>query len=305
MAFPTETVYGLGANALSPDAVARIFEVKRRPHFNPLIVHVARPEDIGQLVKQVPPAAKELIRRFWPGALSIVLEKRGNVPDIVTAGLPYVAVRCPAHPLVIQLIEAAEVPIAAPSANLSCSVSPTTAQHVIDQFGDQIPYVLDGGPCQVGVESTVISFQSSPPTVLRPGGVTVEEIEKTIGSVRRHVPDEQRPTSPGQLPKHYSPATPLILTRTPPRAGARVALLSFGPPESKEGYEAVEVLSESKCLRDAASNLFAAIRRLDALGLDYIAAEPVPEIGIGRAIMDRLRRAASTMGDGDSHRPST
>lgn len=293
VAFPTETVYGLGANALDAVAVAQIFELKGRPRFDPLIVHVARPEELQELVEQVPQSAADLIARFWPGPLSVVLPKQACVPDVVTAGLASVAVRCPAHPLARRLIELAEVPIAAPSANLFCSVSPTTAQHVVDQFGDRLAHVLDGGPCEVGVESTVVSFLEGQPVLLRPGGVTADEIEAVIGALTVSTGNASQPTSPGQLPRHYAPSTPLELSHVPPRPGMRVGLLTFGQPSSGAGFAAIEVLSEQECLREAAANLFAAMRRLDALQLDYILARPVPETGLGHAIMDRLRRASA------------
>lgn len=293
VAFPTETVYGLGANALDAAAVAHIFELKGRPRFDPLIVHVARPEQLSSLVEEVPPRARELIARFWPGPLSLVLRKRALVPDIVTAGLPSVAVRCPAHPVARRLIEAAGAPIAAPSANRFCAVSPTTAQHVVEQFGTRLALVLDGGPCQVGVESTVVSLLEEPPVLLRPGGVAVEELADAIGPLKVAQADGNRPMSPGQLPRHYAPSTPLVLSADPPRPGARVGLLTLGPPARGTGFAAIEVLSERECLREAAANLFAALRRLDALQLDYILARPLPEVGLGHAIMDRLRRAAA------------
>lgn len=294
VAFPTETVYGLGANALNAVAVAKIFEVKKRPFFDPLIVHVAGAEALRELVTQVPPTAATLIERFWPGPLSLVLPKQASVPDIVTSGLPSVAIRCPAHPLAQQLIRAAGVPLAAPSANLFGAVSPTTAAHVREQFGDRLPLILDGGPCRVGVESTVVSFLDEQPVLLRPGGVTVEDLETAIGKVQIFSGDSQHPVAPGQLARHYSPSTPLQLTcdTLPPQLPPRVGLLAFGPGESA-GFAAIEVLSSQRCLREAAANLFAALRRLDALQLDLILAEPVPETGLGRAIMDRLRRAAA------------
>lgn len=293
VAFPTETVYGLGANAFDAEAVARIFELKGRPRFDPLIVHVARAHDLQALVERTPQGALDLIARFWPGPLSVVLPKRPCIPDVVTAGLPNVAVRCPAHPVARRLIELAGVPIAAPSANLFCAVSPTTALHVVEQFGDRLSRVLDGGPCAVGLESTVVSFVEERPMLLRPGGVTVEEIEAVVGPLRVEATEASRPSSPGQLPRHYAPATPLVLTEGPPREGSRVGLLAFGKPADDRGFTAIEVLSYRECLREAAANLFAAIRKLDAMQLDYIAARPVPETGLGLAIMDRLRRAAA------------
>ena len=301
VAFPTETVYGLGANAMDAAAVAGVFEVKGRPRFDPLIVHIADPEQLTDVAASVPPLAMKLIEKFWPGPLSLVLEKQTCIPDIVTAGLPSVAVRCPAHELARRLIQAGGVPIAAPSANRFGYVSPTTAEHVVEQFGNQLPIVLDGGPCRIGVESTVVSFVHSPdrhPTLLRPGGITLEEIEEIVGTVKIHMHEVSRPASPGQLIQHYSPATRLLLTTDEFPAdettgGARVGLLSFRRPISPGGFSATEVLSEQGCLREAAVNLFAALRRLDALGLDLIVARPVPEVELGRAIMDRLRRAAA------------
>lgn len=292
VAFPTETVYGLGANALDPDAVTQIFELKGRPRFDPLIVHVADPSQLDDLVQVVPQAAKDAINRFWPGPLSVVLPKRNCVPDIVTAGLPNVAVRCPAHPVARQLIEEAGVPIAAPSANKFCAVSPTTARHVIDQFGDRISVVLDGGPSAVGVESSVVSFVNEAPVMLRPGGVTPEELQDAIGPVQPAPVNDSAPASPGQLPRHYAPSTPLRLSTESPDPDSKVGLLAFGPPEKADGFAVVEVLSDQKYLKEAAANLFAAMRRLDGRGLDYIIARPVPEEGLGHAIMDRLRRAS-------------
>lgn len=297
VAFPTETVYGLAANALNADAVAQIFELKGRPRFDPLIVHVTGSEELQSLVQQVPPMAKLLIDRFWPGPLSLVLPKKDCVPDVVTAGMPSVAVRCPAHPVARRLIEASGTPLAAPSANVFCAVSPTTAKHVADQFGDRLSIVLDGGPCEVGVESTVVSFLDEQPMLLRPGGVTVEELESVIGSLKVAEADGSQPISPGQLPRHYAPTTSLELTDSPPRPNSRVGLLTFGPPANESDFAAIEVLSEKGCMREAAANLFAAMRRLDALQLDYIIAHPLPEVGLGHAIMDRLRRAAAKSED--------
>lgn len=295
VAFPTETVYGLGANAFDAQAVAKIFELKGRPRFDPLIVHVASSDELLPLVKHVPDAARAVVERFWPGPLSVVLPKKPCIPDIVTAGLNSVAIRCPAHPIAKKLIETAGVPIAAPSANVFCSVSPTTAQHVAEQFGDRLQCILDGGPCDVGVESTVVSFLDQHSVLLRPGGVSVEDIEAVIGPVKMGANEVERHVAPGQFPRHYAPSTPLVLTADPqPRQPTeRVGLLSFGKPPYEDGFVAVEVLSERKCLREAAANLFAAMRRLDAQQLDLIIARPVPETGLGRAIMDRLRRAAT------------
>ncbi len=296
VAFPTETVYGLGADAFNPLAVARVFEVKKRPSFDPLIVHVADPADVKKLAKQIPPNAKKLTEGFWPGPLTIVLLKEENIPDIVTAGLPSLAIRMPNHPMALALIEEAKCPIAAPSANLFGYLSPTTAEHVRDQLGDQVDLILDGGPCPVGVESTIVSFLEEEPMLLRPGGVSLEEIESVIGKVET-LRFKDRPSAPGMLPKHYAPRTPIVLDWSEKNLDLykdkNIGLLVFQEPRNNLKLHPTEILSKSGDLREAAANLFAAIRRLDALNLDLIVATSIPEVGLGRAIVDRLRHAAS------------
>ncbi|MEW6488377.1 MAG: L-threonylcarbamoyladenylate synthase [Thermodesulfobacteriota bacterium] len=295
VAFPTETVYGLGAHALDPAAVARVFEIKGRPRFDPLIVHLAGPEALGAVAAEVPPAARELARRFWPGPLTLVLPKRPEVPDLTTSGLPTVAVRVPDHPLALDLLSRAGVPVAAPSANPFGRVSPTRAEHVFEQLAGAVDAILDGGPCRVGVESTIVSLAEGRPVLLRPGGLPAEELEAVVGPLERPGNPAGRPLAPGSLVSHYAPRVPLVLASpgAPPPPG-RIGLLALGEPESRAGYAAVEVLSPSRDLREAAAHLFAALRRLDARGLDLIVAEPVPEEGLGRAILDRLRRAAAS-----------
>ncbi|MCG2659047.1 MAG: threonylcarbamoyl-AMP synthase [Kiritimatiellae bacterium] len=294
VAFPTETVYGLGANALDAAAVAQIFEVKRRPRFDPLIVHVSDFQQAESLVANFPANARELARCFWSGPLTLVLPKSDQVPDIVTAGLSTVAVRMPDHPVALALIRAAGVPLAAPSANPFGYISPTTADHVREQFGNSIAWILDGGACKVGIESTVISFADDPPSLLRPGGLPLKDIERIAGPVKSLLKPQTAPLCPGQLPRHYAPRTPLVLWTVggPNPSGGRTGLLSLKPPENKDGFSAVEVLSSTGDLREAAANLFAALRRLDALSLDIIMFQPVPEDGLGLAIMDRLLRAS-------------
>jgi L-threonylcarbamoyladenylate synthase len=296
VAFPTETVYGLGANAFNPLAVARIFEAKRRPYFDPLIVHVASHGDPAKLVIDIPSDAKKLMERFWPGPLTVVLLKREEVPDIVTAGLSSVAIRMPKHEMALSLIKQADCPIAAPSANPFGYLSPTTAEHVRDQLGDQIDFILNGGTCEVGVESTIVSFSKGKPRLLRPGGVELEEIESIIGKVEVIPIEEGRPSVPGMLPRHYAPRTPIILNWNDKNLGIyknkKIGLLAFREPRNNLKFSKVEVLSKKGDIREAAANLFAAIRRLDALNLDLIVAESIPEVGLGRAIMDRLRRAS-------------
>lgn len=298
VAFPTETVYGLGASAFNPEAVARIFEVKQRPRFDPLIVHVHSMTQAMRVVRQWPAAAVELARRFWPGPLTLVLPKSELVPDIVTSGLPTVGLRMPDHPLALALIAEAGLPVAAPSANRFGSISPTRAEHVRKQLGDAVDMVLDGGPCRVGIESTIVSLAEEAPILLRAGGIAVEDIEGVIGPVSRQSAFPDRPTSPGQCLRHYAPRTPLILcesTADPPVL-PRAGLLTVERPSAAGHFEAVEVLSASGDLREAATNLFAALHRLDAMGLDVVVAVKAPGAGLGLAINDRLQRAA--------HRPT-
>lgn len=287
--FPTETVYGLGADAFNGMAVARIFEVKGRPRFDPLIVHVGWPEELRRLCLRVDERAWRLVERFWPGPLTLVLPKRPEVPDIVTAGLKTVAVRMPSHPVALALIRESKTPVAAPSANTFGRLSPTRVEHVLGDLGEKVDLILDGGPCPIGVESTIVALEDGP-RLLRPGGIPVEEIEEITGPLLRGG-ESPRPQAPGSLPSHYSPHTPLvILEEGMELPQGRIGLLAFREP--REGpYAAVEVLSPQGDLREAASRLFEALHRLDTSGLDLILAEPVPEEGLGRAIMDRLRKA--------------
>jgi len=301
---PTETVYGLAANALDEQAVARVFEVKGRPKFDPLIVHVADQTAVDALVTNFPEAAERLASRFWPGPLTLVLPKSAAVPDLVTAGSPSIAIRIPRHPVALAVLQEAGVPVAAPSANPFGRISPTTAEHVHEQLGGKLDLILDGGPCVVGVESTVLLLQESEAVLLRPGGISLEQLERELGTVRvATAADHQAATpllSPGRLPQHYAPRTPLVLAEmveSPASRfaaeGARVGLLAFTTPLLATGYAEVEVLAPTGELRDAAAGFFAGLRRLDALGLDLIVAQVFPEIGLGRALNDRLRRAAS------------
>lgn len=296
VAFPTETVYGLGADAFNPIAVARVFEVKRRPYFDPLIVHIANIKDLDRLVKAIPSKAKTLIDKFWPGPLTLVLFKKDEVPDIVTSGLSTVAVRMPRHPMTLQLITLAETPIVGPSANPFGYISPTKAEHVREQLGDKVDFILDGGPCEVGVESTIISFAEENPRLLRSGGIPLEEIESLIGKVSINSYEKERPQAPGMLSRHYAPRTPILLEWNKEDLkklkGKRVGLLSFKEPRNFSDFTHIEILSKEGDLREAAANLFSAMRRMDRLGLDLILAEPVPDVGLGRAIMDRLRKAS-------------
>jgi len=297
VALPTETVYGLGANALDARAVARIFAAKERPFFDPLIVHLADVSWWPRVVLDFPPVAERLAKQFWPGPLTLVLPKNAAIPDIVTAGLPSVAIRVPDHPMTREVLRLADVPVAAPSANPFGRLSPTTAEHVRQQLGDRVDLILDGGPCRVGVESTILQFHGDEVVCLRPGGVSLEEIEAIAGPVRQLAPsasDEGQPAAPGMLASHYSPRTRLIVVDEIPAAppAARTGLLVLLPNVRATGYAMVEVLSWSGDLIEAASNFFQALHRLDRAGLDTIFATPFPETGLGRALNDRLKRAA-------------
>ncbi len=279
VAFPTETVYGLGADAFNAKAVCRIFEAKKRPKFDPLIVHVAGLEEAVTLWKNTDPVAYLLIKKFWPGPLTLVLLKSSLVPDIVTSGLSTVAVRMPCHPVALNLIRAFGRPIAAPSANRFGYTSPTSATDVVEDLGDKVDLVLDGGVCRVGVESTVLAIEKGRGILLRPGGVSVEELRKVIPVSTAASAARFRHAAPGLLKSHYAPRTSMVLMD-----GAR----SFVKKNLK--YR-LGLLSHPKDLRKAASNLFQAIRKLDKMNLDLIVAEKVPARGIGFAIMDRLKKA--------------
>lgn len=293
VAIPTETVYGLAANAFDEAAVLMVFEAKQRPSFDPLIVHVGQQADVHRVARELPPGAQALIDAFWPGPLTLVLPKRAEVPDIVTSGLDTVGVRMPAHPLTLQLLRALDFPLAAPSANPFGYVSPTTAQHVADQLGDRVPFILDGGPCEVGVESTIIGWEGDRWVLYRPGGIALEAIEAVIGSVV-HAVKQVLPAAPGMLESHYAPRTPVhvgdIEELIPRFAGKRIGIISF-----REAHAAqwCMVLSERGDLSEAARTLFAALRELDSSDCEAILAERFPEEGLGRAINDRLRRAAA------------
>lgn len=296
VAFPTETVYGLGANAFDARAVARIFAVKARPAFDPLIVHLADATELGRVALADEPRIQALAERFWPGPLTLVLPRRAELPELVSAGLDTVGVRVPAHPVAHALLVAAGTPVAAPSANPFGYVSPTTAAHVAERLGDHVDLVLDGGACRVGVESTILSLVGTP-LILRPGGVPKEELEAALGLRLAVAAPSERPAAPGQLLRHYATHTRLRIlpgpAAAPPPGERRVGLLAFSRRTPPEGYAAVELLAPDGSLATAAANLFAALRRLDALGLDLLLVEPCPETGLGHAIMDRLRRAAA------------
>jgi len=288
VAFPTETVYGLGGDATNDLAVAAIFAAKGRPSFNPLIVHVASLAQ-AESIAFFDARAQRIAATFWPGPLTLVLPRRpeGGISLLATAGLSSVALRWPAHPVAASLIAAAGRPIAAPSANRSGQISPTNAQHVADSLGERVPLILDGGPCAVGVESSVLDLSGEAPVLLRPGGVTREELEIHLGPVLLALDSPDAPKSPGQLLSHYAPRLPVRLNALSAEHGE--ALLAFGPGSPN----ATANLSPSGDLREAAAHLFALLHQLDQPGYTGIAVMPIPDEGLGLAINDRLTRAAA------------
>ena len=292
VAIPTETVYGLAANALNADAVLNIFEAKNRPHFDPLIVHVGSINQAQHLTRHISSEAQKLMEAFWPGPLTIVLAKKDIIPHIVTSGMDTVGLRMPSHPMTLELLAHLEFPLAAPSANPFGYISPTSAAHVAEQLGDHIPYILDGGECTVGVESTIIDCTSNVPRILRLGGLSVEAIEEVIGPVEINAISTSSPQAPGMLHSHYAPRKQLLLGNIHDLLhdhGPDVSILSFR--DSYHNYRNIR-LSESGDLHEAARNLFSAMRKLDADHHTCIIAEFVPDYGLGRAINDRLKRAA-------------
>ncbi len=307
VAFPTETVYGLGANALSDEAVAKIFEAKGRPSDNPLIVHIATIDQLTNIAVDIPDMVQTLITHFWPGPLTLVLKKKDqSVGEKVTAGLETVAVRMPDHPIALALLKAADLPLAAPSANLSGKPSPTSAKHVIDDLEGRIAGIIDGGATGVGLESTVLDCTEKIPIILRPGGVTKEQLEEVIGEVKmdRALLEEGRaPKSPGMKYTHYAPIAPLVIVEGSPQfiqtlvdkktaEGLKVGVLTT--EENKQYYKAGAVLDCGKRsdLQSVASKLYDVLRTFDMTNVDFIYSEWFPQDGVGQAIMNRLLKAA-------------
>lgn len=306
VAFPTETVYGLGANAFSDEAVAKVFKAKGRPSDNPLIIHIATKEQLQRLVKEIPPVAMKLIDAFWPGPLTLVLDKEAEISELVTAGLSTVAVRMPDHPVALSLIKEADVPIAAPSANRSGKPSPTKAEHVAEDLLGKIAGIVDGGPTGVGVESTVVDCTTKIPMILRPGGITKEQLEVVVGEVVVDPgleEDGQAPKSPGVKYKHYAPKAKLYvvdgttsflqnLVLKQKQTGKKVGVLTT--EEGKSAYEADIILpcGTKKDLTTVAKHLYDVLRTFDQFDLDVIYSEVFEDVGVGKAIMNRLLKAA-------------
>ena len=302
VAIPTETVYGLAGNAYDEAAVLKIFHVKQRPSFDPLIVHAGSLDQVASFVATWPSKALQLAQHFWPGPLTLLLEKSSLIPDLVTSGLPCVGVRVPEHALTLTLLRQLSFPLAAPSANPFGYMSPTAPQHVLDQLGERIAYVVDGGACCVGIESTIVGFEGEEPVIYRLGGTRVESIEAVVGptSVIPHM--GSNPQAPGMLTSHYAPQKlvqvgelPGLLAR---HTSQRVGVLAFDRlcPGVLPGHQVV--LSPTGDLDEAARHFFGALRTLDGLPVEVILADFVPNVGLGRAINDRLRRAAAPRGQG-------
>ena len=292
---PTETVYGLAGNALKEEAILKIYAVKNRPKFDPLIAHVDSLGKVENLVQEIPELARQLADEFWPGPLTLLLRKKPMVPDLLTSGLDRIAVRIPNHPLTMDLLKSIDYPLAAPSANPFGYVSPTSAEHVNQQLGDKIPYILDGGSCHIGLESTIIGFEKDRPVIYRLGGTKVEQIEKRIGAVKVSVNMSSNPSAPGMLKSHYSPGRKMLI-------GEIESNLKDLDPETTgvisftNDYHVSErnqvILSRSGDLNEAARNIFSALRKMDQPHIEVILTEYVPAEGLGRAINDRLRRAS-------------
>ena len=296
VAFPTETVYGLGADGFNEIAVSKIFEAKKRPSFNPLIMHISTIDMLDQISSHSSEKVKALTEKFWPGPLTLILKRKEIVPYIVTSGLETVAVRMPDNKIALELINQLGNPIAAPSANEFSRLSPTKADHVIDQLGNKVDLVLDGGKCDVGVESTIVEVTEESQFLLRPGGIAEEEIEKIIGKLSTIEKKDVKPSSPGQLKVHYAPDTPINYYAESDLelySKKNVGAIFFNKIKNDHYFRHTRVLTKNDNLREAASNLFSFLHEIDSYDLDLIVVEPIKEVGLGIAIMDRLNRAVN------------
>ena len=296
---PTETVYGLAGNALDGSAVAKIFEVKNRPSFDPLIMHISGIDQVENYASDFPEKLKKLAQAFWPGPLTLLLPKKEIVPDIVTSGLSRVALRVPAHSMTRSLLGLLDFPLAAPSANPFGYISPTQASHVSEQLGEKIPLILDGGPCTVGLESTIVGMEDGEVVIYRMGGLSIDAIEEVVGKVIVRTQSSSRPDAPGLLISHYAPRVPFLvgnldeLIAEASKSKKDFAVLSLSRQFEEIDASRQHSLSKDENLNEAAQNLFAAMRQLDSSGAEVILAEYMPEVGLGRAMNDRLRRAAA------------
>ncbi|RYU93507.1 L-threonylcarbamoyladenylate synthase [Emticicia agri] len=291
---PTETVYGLAGNAINTDAVAKIFEVKNRPSFDPLIIHTNSIDRFSAYVSEIDERAFALAEKFMPGPLTLLLPRKDIIPDLVTSGLDKVAIRIPQHPLTLELLSQLDYPLAAPSANPFGYISPTSAAHVNNQLGDKIKYILDGGTCQVGIESTIVGFEAQEAIVYRKGGLSIEEIEGVIGKVKVIDHSSSNPQAPGMLKSHYAPKKQLLLlpeNQSVRNDGKKIGYLGFQHYHQEIPQQNQLLLSPDGDFREAAKHLFAYMRQLDAMDVDIIYTDLLPEKDLGRAINDRIRRA--------------
>ena len=296
VAIPTETVYGLAGNIFSEKAIRKIFEVKQRPLFNPLIVHIYSVDQLKDIVSEFPKEAQLLAKAFWPGSLTLILKKKSSIPDLITAGKDSVAVRIPNHPVTLSLLKQLSFPLAAPSANPFNRISPTNALHVEDYFKNSIKMVLEGGECKNGIESTIIGFENSEPILYRLGAISIEEIENVIGKIKVKNKKEIAPNAPGMLARHYAPKTKTYLTNDVEKfikdyEGKKIGVLRFTGEMNSKHIEHVAILSKTGDLKEAASKLYNTLHKLDNLDLDIIVAETFPDFGLGKSINDRLERA--------------
>ena len=294
--FPTETVYGLAGNIFSEKAIHSIFEIKKRPKFNPLIVHISKLEALDKIAIEIPEKAKLLAKTFWPGSLTLLLKKHHSISDLITAGKETVAVRIPNHPMALAILNAVDFPLAAPSANPFGRISPTTAQHVADFFPTEIEAVFDGGSCENGIESTIVGFEGEKVIVFRLGAISIEEIEKVVGKTEMINYNDNSPVAPGMLKKHYSPETHFIQANDveatiQQNQNLKIGILSFSKKYQSKFVQAQEILSETGNFKEASRNLYAAMHRLDKLNLDIIISEIFPNFDLGKSINDRLKRA--------------
>jgi len=299
VAIPTETVYGLAGNIYNESAIRKIFETKKRPFFNPLIVHIHDKKQLQEIAIEIPEKAQLLANTFWPGSLTLVLKKKSNIPDIITAGKDTVAVRVPNHKLTLDLLKSLQFPLAAPSANPFGSISPTTAQHVADYFQNNLQMVLDGGNCQNGIESTIIGFENGDPILYRLGSISIEEIEAIVGYIKIENNNEKSPNAPGMLSRHYAPKTKTVLVNDVENElllhhNKKIGVLTFQNTITNQTIASIEILSKKGDMKEAMSNLYAAMHRLDKQNLDLIIAEKFPENDFGKSINDRLQRATKT-----------
>jgi L-threonylcarbamoyladenylate synthase len=296
VAIPTETVYGLAANAFNSIAVEKIFKLKQRPFYNPLIVHVQSINELETIACDIPSRALKLATSFWPGPLTLVLKKQEHIPNIVTAGKDTVAIRMPNHPMALSLLSQLEFPLAAPSANPFGSISPTNAEHVLNYFGDSLEVILDGGECEMGIESTIIGFEENQPILYRLGTITLKEIEEVVGVIKMKTTNDVNPEAPGMILRHYAPKTKTLLTDNVLESislhrNLSIGIIMFTGEFSELNVDQLEILSPKGNLTEAAKKLYASMHRLDQCNLDLIIMERFPDEGLGKTINDKLLRA--------------